>query len=620
MPQISVVIITFNEEKNIERCILSVQDLADDIVVVDSFSTDRTEEICKSHGVRFIQNHFNGHIEQKNFAISKAHFPYILSLDADEQLSEELKKSIQQVKNNWDADGYYFNRLTNYCGQWIRHSSWYPASKLRLWDSRKGKWGGLNPHDIFILQKGCSQKFLKGDLYHYSYYAVSEHIIQINRFSDILAKSYFEAGRKAGFFDILFHPAWRFFRDYIIKLGFLDGFFGMVICRNSSFETYLKYVKLRRMIKEKNSAECRTICFFNSTSSWGGGEKWHYDISTRLSYKGNEVIVITNEKSGLYNRVFQTRLKLYSIRITNSSFLNPFKIFELANILRKEKVKSIIVNLPADLKVGGIAAKIAGVKEIIYRRGSAIPIRNSLLNRLIFRKIVTKIIANSEETKRTILTNNHDLIDPSKITVIYNGINLNEYDEAKTSLLHTHKNGELIIGNAGRLVKQKGQMYLIDLAFQLKSKGFDFKILIAGEGKLQADLLSYAETRGVKNELVFLGFVENIKSFMLSIDIFCLPSLWEGFGYVLVEAMACRKPVIAFDSSSNPEIVSQGETGYLIPNGNMEIFSEKLELLIRDKALRERFGNNGRARVEAIFDLDQTIHKVELLLGCSAKV
>src|ERR1035437_7666308 len=142
MPQISVVIITFNEEKNIERCILSVQDLADDIVVVDSFSTDRTEEICKSHGVRFIQNHFNGHIEQKNFAISKAHFPYILSLDADEQLSEELKKSIQQVKNNWDADGYYFNRLTNYCGQWIRHSSWYPASKLRLWDSRKGKWGG----------------------------------------------------------------------------------------------------------------------------------------------------------------------------------------------------------------------------------------------------------------------------------------------------------------------------------------------------------------------------------------------------------------------------------------------------------------------------------------------
>ena len=251
MPQLSVVILTFNEEKNIERCILSVKDIADDIIVVDSFSTDRTEEICKSNGVRFVQNRFEGHIEQKNFAINHARFPHILSLDADEQISEELKLSILRVKQNWDADGYYFNRLTNYCSQWIRHSSWYPARKLRLWDSRKGQWGGLNPHDIFILQKGSSQKFLKGDLYHYSYYSISEHIEQINRFTDILANSYFKAGLRASYFTILFHPTWRFFRDYIIKLGCLDGFFGLVICWNSSFETFLKYVKLRRIMQER---------------------------------------------------------------------------------------------------------------------------------------------------------------------------------------------------------------------------------------------------------------------------------------------------------------------------------------------------------------------------------
>ena len=616
MPQLSIVIITFNEEKNIERCILSVKDIADDIVVIDSFSTDGTEAVCKSLGVRFVKNPFAGHIEQKNFAITQAKFPHILSLDADEQLSEELKSSILYVKQNWDADGYYFNRLTNYCGKWIRHSSWYPASKLRLWDSRKGRWGGLNPHDKFELQKGSSQKFLKGDLYHYSYYTISEHIKQLNHFTDILAKSYFEAGLRPGFFTILFHPAWRFFRDYFIKLGFLDGFFGLVICWNSSFETFLKYVKLRRMVQEKKREERKTICFFNSTTAWGGGEKWHYDISTRLCYKGNKVIVITNESSGLYKRVYQTCLKLYPVKISNLSFLNPFKVIKLSNILRRERVRSVIINLSSDLKVGGIAAKLAGVKDIIYRRGSAIPIRNSFLNRFIFRKIVTHIIANSEETKRTILANNPDLFDPQKITVIYNGINLTEYDESKAGLLYARNNGELIIGNAGRLVKQKGQKYLVDIAYQLKVKGFDFKMLIAGEGKLQSELVNYAEARGVKDDLIFLGFVENIKSFMLSIDIFCLPSLWEGFGYVLVEAMACLKPVVAFDISSNPEIVNQGETGYLIPLGNMEIFSEKLELLIRDKVLREEFGRKGRARVESIFDLDQTLQKVEKLLGC----
>jgi glycosyltransferase involved in cell wall biosynthesis len=615
MPKISVVIITLNEEKNIERCIVSVKDIADDIVVIDSFSVDRTEEICKKYGARFVQNKFIGHIEQKNFAISQAIYPHILSLDADEQLSEELKLSILEVKQNWVADGYYFNRLTNYCGQWIRHSSWYPACKLRLWDSRKGKWGGLNPHDIFILEKGSTQKFLKGDLYHYSYYAISEHIEQLNRFTDILAKSYYNAGRRASYFTIIFHPTWRFFRDYLIKLGFLDGYFGLVICRNSSFETFLKYVKLRRIAEEKKKEERRTICFLNSTPAWGGGEKWHFDISTRLCDKGNQVIVITNESSGLYKRVFQTCLRLFPVHISNLSFLNPFKIFELAGILRKERVKSIIVNLSADLKVGGIAAKLAGVKEIIYRRGSAIPIRDSLLNRFLFKKVVTHIIANSEETKRTILANNPNLFDPAKITVIYNGINLAEYDGTRTGLLYTRENGELIIGNAGRLVRQKGQKYLVDLASQLKARGVRFKMLIAGEGKLHTNLIHYAETMGVRDDLVFLGFVENIKSFMLSIDIFCLPSLWEGFGYVLIEAMACNKPVVAFDISSNPEIIKQGETGFLIPNGNIEIFSEKLELLIRDKALREEFGKKGRARVESIFDLEQTLQRVEDLLA-----
>ena len=143
MTQLSVVIITFNEERNISRCLDSVKDIADDVVVVDSFSVDKTEQICKEKGARFISHTFDGHIQQKNWAITQAKFPHILSLDADEALSDELKKSILEVKKNWKHDGYSMNRLTNYCGQWIYHCGWYPDRKLRLFNSKKGNWGGL---------------------------------------------------------------------------------------------------------------------------------------------------------------------------------------------------------------------------------------------------------------------------------------------------------------------------------------------------------------------------------------------------------------------------------------------------------------------------------------------
>ena len=121
MTKLTAVIITLNEEKNIGRCLESVKDIADEIVVVDSFSTDNTEKICKQYGIRFLQHSFVGHIEQKNWAITQAKYPHILSLDADELLSDRLKRSIREVKENCEFDGYYFNRLTNYCGKWIRH-------------------------------------------------------------------------------------------------------------------------------------------------------------------------------------------------------------------------------------------------------------------------------------------------------------------------------------------------------------------------------------------------------------------------------------------------------------------------------------------------------------------
>lgn len=246
--KISVVIITFNEERDIARCIASVKPVADDIVVVDSFSSDGTERIARENGARFVQHAFEGHIEQKNWAITQAEHPWVLSLDADEALDEELARSILEVKRGTlSADGYTMSRLTNYCGTWIRHGGWYPDIKLRLWDSRKGRWGGTNPHDRFEMDGGARIIRLKGDILHYSFYTVAEHGKQVVRFANIAAKAMHSKGKRASAIQIILSPLWRFLHGYFIRGGFRDGAAGFTIARLSARAKRLKYTELARL-------------------------------------------------------------------------------------------------------------------------------------------------------------------------------------------------------------------------------------------------------------------------------------------------------------------------------------------------------------------------------------
>ena len=245
--RLSVVIITFNEEKNIERSIQSAVDFADEILVVDSFSTDQTENICRRYGVNFVKNSFKGHIEQKNWALSQSKFNHVLSIDADEVVSEELKNSILKIKKNWTCDGYDFNRLTNYCGQWIYHCGWYPDQKLRLFDKTKGQWGGVNPHDKFVLESGFTQDHLKGDLLHYSYSTISDHVNRINYYSTISAQEMFLGKRRGTNCTSISHFIWRFLSDYFFKRGFLDGYYGFIISIMNAYSTLLKYAMLKEL-------------------------------------------------------------------------------------------------------------------------------------------------------------------------------------------------------------------------------------------------------------------------------------------------------------------------------------------------------------------------------------
>ena len=249
MPKISAVIIAYNEEQFIGKCLASLNGVADEIVVVDSFSTDATEEICNKYNVRFVKHLFEGYKDQKNFAIQQATYKNVLSLDADEALSDTLRASIIAVKRKLKYDGYFVNRRNYFCGKWIQHSTWYPDKQLRLFYSDKGQFGKLNLHEKFIMSNGGTTGKLKGDLLHWSCNTLEDHLEKMNKYSLIGAEEYHKTGRKANFFTPYIHYLWGFFRSYFIRAGFLDGSEGFLICSIYAKSAFNKYKLLRKLNK-----------------------------------------------------------------------------------------------------------------------------------------------------------------------------------------------------------------------------------------------------------------------------------------------------------------------------------------------------------------------------------
>lgn len=251
MLPVSVVIITFNEEKNLGRCLSSVTGFADEIIIVDSYSTDATLQIAAAHNAKVVSRAFDGYAQQKNFATSLAANEWVLSLDADEELTPELINSIRSLGNNPDCGLYRIPRLTNYCGQWIRHCGWYPDLQGRLYNRTRGAWEEKKVHEFWKFNSPTDKEgVLKGDLLHYSFASISEHMRKIEKYSELAAQAAAEQGRSAGILKIIFSPFWRFFSEYFIKLGFLDGYYGYVICRLSAYSAFAKYTKIRQYARK----------------------------------------------------------------------------------------------------------------------------------------------------------------------------------------------------------------------------------------------------------------------------------------------------------------------------------------------------------------------------------
>lgn len=351
----------------------------------------------------------------------------------------------------------------------------------------------------------------------------------------------------------------------------------------------------------------KTICFFNSSKKWGGGEKWHYDNAIFLAKKGYNVVVIANTKSELADELKKSALvKCIQLKVSNISFLNPLRIIQLNHYLKKIDPKTVLVNLPSDLKLIGISTYLYKSHKIVYRRGSAIPIKNSFLNRFLFKKVISGVIANSEATKKTILENNPTLYPKDKIKVIYNGIEINPIDNDNKKNHH-----EIILGHIGRFSKEKNQRFLIHVAQELIKKEIPFKMILGGDGNEYKEIKDIVSKSNLENKIILPGFINNNDHFFKSIDLFLLPSIWEGFGYVTVEAMAYKKPVIAFNVGSNPEIIKDEITGFLVAPFDLDQFVEKIIYLFKNPQKTSDFGTNGRKRVKEYFDIINSFEQLE---------
>ena len=413
--QISVIIITFNEEKNIGRCIDSVRAVADEIVVVDSYSKDTTKEICLQKGVRFIENAFNGHIQQKNFALKQAIFDNVLSLDADEYLSEELTKSILLAKKFWPAEAYDMNRLSSYGGRWMKLSAWYPDRKLRLWNRTLGQWGGDNPHDKVILEKKTSVMHLSGDLMHEAYENAREFLTKVQSYSDIFAKEKRFILHSSPF-KVFYKTAYTFFFNFFVKLGIFGGYEGAMISLSNTNYTFYKYSKLLEANKalktsliittynRKDALELTLISVMKQSqlpsevivADDGSGKEtrelileyqksfpvplrhcWHEDLGFRLSAIRNKAILMANNEYIIMIDgdivIPKNFIKAHKSNAWKGQFIQGSRVLLLKEqterMLQKKKINLNFITSGIDNRFNTIESRLLSLLFSYYRTG-----------------------------------------------------------------------------------------------------------------------------------------------------------------------------------------------------------------------------------------------------------
>ncbi|RPI73800.1 MAG: glycosyltransferase family 1 protein [Ignavibacteriales bacterium] len=352
------------------------------------------------------------------------------------------------------------------------------------------------------------------------------------------------------------------------------------------------------------------ILFINSITIYGGGEVWMITAAKELIKRGHSVTIVCRPASQLQKYALQNKIPVISLKIRGD--IDPVTIIKLSRIITKKSINIILTNMDKELRLSGIASKISGRGKLVARHGIDFPLKNKLHYRITYNYLTDSIIANSEATKKTMLKN-APWINQNKINVIYNGINVNEFDIKVTYDLRKKvgiPESVPLIGFAGRLSVQKGIKYLLE-AFLLIRNSINGHLLISGTGELENEIKDFIFKNKLQGFVHLLGFRDDINNVMKTIDLLVLPSLWEGFGIVLIEAMASGKPCITTRISSMPEIVVDNISGIIVPPEDSFLLSEACKKILTNKELANRMGAEGKRIVNEKFTIEKMTDNYE---------
>ena len=590
--KLSVVIITLNEENNIGVCLDAAGQVADEIVVVDSCSTDKTKEICLAKGAKFIEHSFEGHIQQKNYAITQATYDYVLSIDADEVISEKLAHSILEIKQHWQKDAYYLLRRSHYCGKFINHGDWYPDKKIRLFKKGGGNWGGINPHDTIELNRGKSLGKLKGDLEHYTYNTVKEHVDQANKFSSIGARELLARHSRVSILTLILHPGWRFIRSYILRLGFLDGLRGFTIAFIISFETYSKYLKVIWPVEKLPFNDYR-ILQISSIKNWRGGEQQVAYLIKELRALGKEVYMVVAKGSKLEQFCIDNNFQYSTLRFGNG--FNLFAAWKLKIISDRHQIDLVHMHCSPSHTLAIFSNLLGSKCKLVLSRRVDFPIRGNLFSIKKYNyNGIRKILCVSDKINEIITP---IIKNPAKIKTVYDGIDTNRFCDSQDSILKIqyHIPEEyILIGNVAAMANHKDYFTFVNTAEILLKNGLNAKFLIIGDdGGEEFQIRNFVKDKGLEDDIIFTGFRTDINKILPELDIFLFTSKEEGLGTSVLDALACKIPIVATRAGGIPEMITNEYNGLLCGIQQPQELADAVLRVVQDNALKELLINNG---------------------------
>jgi glycosyltransferase involved in cell wall biosynthesis len=362
----------------------------------------------------------------------------------------------------------------------------------------------------------------------------------------------------------------------------------------------------------------KNILFINTGLGWGGVEGWHLKTATALQKRGYHIFVLAVKERTFYNKCKAAGFQAKDIKhIKGNTWLNPFRIIWLIQYLKDHQIGAVFFCQASHFKYVSLAAKLAGVKRIIYRRAIAEPIKNHLYNKLLLKYCITNFMAISKTTRdESVKYIPAKYLAKEKIDLIYNGVNLDEFTkpEIKKNIREEFdiKEDELVLANIGRICRQKGQEYLIEaLPYVLKSFT-KFKLLLIGAGSKEELLMKRIKELGIEDKIIFAGFRNDIPAILSMIDFLVHTAIYEGCPWVIIEAMAAGKPIVSSNIESVAEIMVDGETGYLAESKSPEDIAAKIIKMIYNPE-RDKMGEKGRKIVEEKFIFDEKIDRIEEL-------